>query len=272
MCAPALRCASLVREQLPLLMQRACTQCCVLYPCSFFVAWNGVLTLVYEGFPAPLARLKSHLNEPHLHVKPENSGSKWPKTTMGALIDDAPEFSLDELRQLHHLCMQHSQVLSSLGVPVFRLSVVTYAARGLEAQGRQHVDHVPIRPAPPVDEGADDGYDLSECTEEESQRVKSVLSEWDDLAAYLPRVNQPGSRISSYREASPSGSTLVTFIAPPPPDGNYSLEPDGDYCLQRVTQLQTVLQGFRAAVDALFPGRYAWLEQESLHVTLRALD
>ena len=190
MCACVQRCASLVREQLPLLMQRACTQCCMLYPCSFFVAWNGVLTLVYEGFPAPLARLKSHLNEPHLHVKPENSGSKWPKTTMGALIDDAPEFSLDELRQLHHLCMQHSQVLSSLGVPVFRLSVVTYAARGLEAQGRQHVDHVPIRPAPPVDEGADDGYDLSECTEEESQRVKSVLEAsnvGNDVTVYRTR-------------------------------------------------------------------------------------
>ena len=36
---------------------------CVLRPQTYFVAWNGVLTLVYDGFPPVLAGIKARLNE-----------------------------------------------------------------------------------------------------------------------------------------------------------------------------------------------------------------
>lgn len=50
---------------------------CALRPNAFFVAWNGVLTLVYTGFPPPLERLKRALNESAaLGLKKENFGSK----------------------------------------------------------------------------------------------------------------------------------------------------------------------------------------------------
>ena len=32
------------------------------------------------------------------------------------------------------------------------------------------------------------------------------------------------------------------------------------------------LEAFRAAVDALLPGRYSWMQHASLHCTLRSLD
>ena len=82
------------------------------------------------------------------------------------------------------------------------------------------------------------------------------MSQWENLAEYLPRVNAPGSRIGSYRETSPAGTTLVAFLAP-----------DG-----APAELERVVADFRAAVDAKFPGRYAWMESDSLHCTIRALS
>ena len=93
--------------------------------------------------------------------------------------------------------------------------------------------------------------DDSEPSDAEQARVRGVLDEWSDLETYLPRVNAPGSRISSYREASPQGSTLVAFIG--------------------ASELREVVAPFRSAVDALLPGRYAWLDDASLHCTVRAL-
>ena len=38
--------------------------------------------------------------------------------------------------------------------------------------------------------------------------MRGVLDEWSDMQAYLERVNAPGSRIGSYREASPRALRL----------------------------------------------------------------
>ena len=210
---------------------------CVLRPQTYFVAWNGVLALVYDGFPPVLAGIKARLNEEDA-LPPENFGSRWPKTTLAALQDDAPPLSLAELTSLRALCEEYALKLS-LRVPVERLSFVSYDQRGLES----------VRERSDVALGSD--VDDSEPSDAEQARVRGVLDEWSDLEAYLPRVNQPGSRISSYREASPQGSTLVAFIG--------------------ASELREVVAQFRAAVDALLPGRYAWLDDASLHCTVRAL-
>ena len=49
------------------------------------MAWNGVLVLMYQGFQPPFADLKARLNEPSVGLKKEAFGSKWPKTTLGAV-------------------------------------------------------------------------------------------------------------------------------------------------------------------------------------------
>ena len=210
---------------------------CVLRPQTYFVAWNGVLTLVYDGFPPVLAGIKARLNEED-GLPPENFGSRWPKTTLAALHDDAPPLSLAELTRLRALCEEHASQLS-LRVPVSSLSFVSYDQRGLESV-RERSDVA-------LGSTADD----SEPSAAEQARVRGVLDEWSDLETYLPRVNQPGSRISSYREASPQGSTLVAFVG--------------------TSELRELVAPFRSAVDALLPGRYAWLDDASLHCTVRAL-
>ena len=210
---------------------------CVLRPQTYFVAWNGVLALVYDGFPPVLAGIKARLNEED-DLPPENFGSRWPKTTLAALHDDAPPLSLAELTSLRALCEEHASQLS-LRVPVESLSFVSYDQRGLES----------VRERSDVALGS--AVDDSEPSDAEQARVRGVLDEWSDLETYLPRVNAPGSRISSYRESSPQGSTLVAFIG--------------------ASELREVVAPFRSAVDALLPGRYAWLDDASLHCTVRAL-
>ena len=210
---------------------------CVLRPQTYFVAWNGVLTLVYDGFPPVLVGIKARLNEED-GLPPENFGSRWPKTTLAALHDDAPPLSLAELTSLRALCEEYASQLS-LRVPVSSLSFVSYAQRGLESV-RERSDVA-------LGSTADD----SEPSAAEQARVRGVLDEWSDLETYLPRVNAPGSRIGSYREASPQGSTLVAFIG--------------------ASELRELVAQFRSAVDALLPGRYAWLDDASRHCTVRAL-
>ena len=85
---------------------------------------------------------------------------------------------------------------------------------------------------------------------------RSVLGEWDDLEAYLPKVNAPGSRAPSYRAASPAGHTCVHFLGLP----------------AAAPELAAELASFREAVDAALPGLYEWLDEASLHVTVRSLD
>ena len=89
--------------------------------------------------------------------------------------------------------------------------------------------------------------------------MRGVLDEWSDMQAYLERVNAPGSRIGSYREASPEGSTLVAFLG------------SGTGAAGSPSEVGTLLSAFRSAVDALLPGRYSWLDDSSLHRTVRAL-
>ena len=210
---------------------------CVLRPQTYFVAWNGVLTLVYAGFPPVLAGIKARLNEED-GLPPENFGSRWPKTTLAALHDDAPPLSLAELTSLRALCEEHASQLS-LRVPVSSLSFVSYDQRGLES----------VRERSDVALGSD--VDYAEPSAAERARVRGVLDEWSDLETYLPRVNAPGSRIGSYRESSPAGQTLVAFVG--------------------TSELRELVAQFRSAVDALLPGRYAWLDDASLHCTVRAL-
>ena len=210
---------------------------CVLRPQTYFVAWNGVLALVYDGFPPVLAGIKARLNEEDA-LPPENFGSRWPKTTLAALQDDAPPLSLAELASLRALCEEYASKLS-VQVPVSSLSFVAYDQRGLES----------VRERSDVALGS--AVDDAEPSAAERERVRGVLDEWSDLETYLPRVNAPGSRISSYREASPQGSTLVAFIG--------------------TSELRELVAQFRSAVDALLPGRYAWLDDASLHCTVRAL-
>jgi hypothetical protein len=95
---------------------------------------------------------------------------------------------------------------------VATLSIVEYQQRGLE---RLHeridvpLDHSTTHSLGDAEEEEDSGN--SKPSKEEQSRVNSVISEWNDVQTYLPKVNAPGSRIGSYRQES-RGCTCVAFI------------------------------------------------------------
>mmetsp|Transcript_23062 Transcript_23062/g.34944 ORF Transcript_23062/g.34944 Transcript_23062/m.34944 type:complete len:216 (-) Transcript_23062:144-791(-) len=174
--------------------------------CSLFVAWNGVLALVYEEFPSSLALAKDRLNM-SMPDKSENFGSKWPKTTLGALNDSIEGFTLDKISKLRDLCRKYLKEIASANIrlQIGTLSVVQYDSRGLERLNER------------VDIALDREPEEASFVEEKQKNiVNSVVEEWDDLLDYLPKVNAAGSRISSYRDQSPSGSTCVAFLGPLP--------------------------------------------------------
>ena len=71
--------------------------------------------------------------------------------------------------------------------------------------------------------------------------------------------------MSTYREASPEGATLVAFL-------NFHNNSDEAEDASNLSELSTAMQNFRIDVEASFPGRFSWMSIESLHCTIRSLD
>ena len=211
--------------------------------CALFVAWNGVMTLVFSGFPDSLVLAKKRLEMFLPDLATEKFGSKWPKTTLGAVGDGCEGLYLSELGRLREICLEFSQKISAVEsmLPVKSLSCVAYECRGLE----KLKDRVDVELSDPKKTG-------DNLSTEEMNRVDGVVGEWERLEEYLPKVNVPGSRIGSYRE-SKEGSTCVAFLDVP-------------------DKLHSILVDFKMAVDSAFPGRYSWMAESSLHCTLRSLD
>jgi len=254
--------------------------------CPLFVAWNGVIVLVYAGFPPSLITTKEQLSSvggnglPKL--KQENFGSKWPKTTMAAVFDNAPDMTIEELTRLKQMCQDYGKKIAdsiSNAIRINQLSLVQYECRSLEKLYHR------------VDISLDNDTGFAYATHlqpsvKEREVVNSVVGEWSrsPLEEYLPKVNQPGSRMSSYRQSlsssstkgSESANTNAAATAIPANSGGgiggatcvaFLDDPSPSFC-----RLRQVLVEFRIAVDLEFPGRYAWFAESSLHCTLRALD
>ena len=97
-----------------ILSQAPSIEACYLRPhptCNLFVSWNGCIVFVYDGFPPPLVQAKTRIenNNAVLHLKEENFGSKWPKTTLGAVLDGADELSPEQFKTLKNICHKYSK-------------------------------------------------------------------------------------------------------------------------------------------------------------------
>eukprot|EP00898_Chlorokybus_atmophyticus_P007833 jgi/Chlat1/8050/Chrsp73S07531 len=228
----------------------ATVRACELRPRAWFVAWQGVLTLAFEGFPAPLLELKKALTaesggQTAAGLPPENPGSMWPKVSLAALKDGA-RLTPSDLLLLHEICSSHlpstSSSSSSYAHHVDRLHVTVYACRS----------HERLLCAAPLElREQRGGWDAdSGVGAEERSRVEAVLAEFsnENLPSYWYHASRDGSRELHYRGPA-VGSSLVYFL----------------------TRLPEGYREFRAAIEAALPGYYAWFDENSLHVTLRAL-
>ncbi|KAJ3222766.1 hypothetical protein HDU81_009616 [Chytriomyces hyalinus] len=209
-----------------------------LEPKAFFVAWRGVLTLAFTGFPVELVGLKQKLDT--LPLRRENQGSKWPKMTLGALADDSKVLTADQLASLSTLCSQMSTNLNLLAhdFEVNSVSFVLFSCRSLERILLCH--DIPLKK-----DG--DLPDTLEVPADQIQAVDNVMAESNDKSGYLVEVAKPGNRAAHYHDDH-SEATLVAFA------GN---NPD----------VKMILDQFREAVDFLLPGYYTWFRNDALHCT-----
>ena len=106
------------------ILSSAAIPCAALRPHtdSLFVAWNGVVALVYSGFPPAMVTAKQQLGTLP-GMQPEKFGSKWPKTTLCAEQDGVAPLSLAELQTLRELCRTNSAAVAAAAtrVPVSSL-------------------------------------------------------------------------------------------------------------------------------------------------------
>ncbi|ELR16682.1 uncharacterized protein ACA1_089300 [Acanthamoeba castellanii str. Neff] len=208
-----------------------------LRPWAFLVAWDGVLTLAYRGFPCSLVDLKQHIGHHFPELPPENPGSKWPKTTLGALAEGSPPLTLDQLRTLKRVCDECSAELRLRGTPAMRvdqLAVVVYCCASLEKRLITH--RIDLLHHTGDVAAADIG-------EEEMKKVDDVLAEFDEnqLERYIERVATGRNHAPHYRNPRP-------------------------------LHLPAAMAHFCRRVDeALGKGCYEWFHSSALHVTVRGL-
>ena len=221
-------------------------------PCKIIVVWNGVLSLAFKAWPKTIMDIKQRINDiPEFRDTPENFGTKWPKITLAALInDDVPPLTLDQLRNLTAICQEFDSALQQMDpITLANCSVVLFSSRSLE--------HVLCR----VDYAFKTSQDLQRAEqkydEESYNTVKSVIEETQNLEEYIHKVNTPGHRWKSHYNSTHTESTLVCF-----------LNTDNE----ATCRLLDILKSFRKRIDKLLPDYYHWMSQDSLHLSIRALE
>ncbi|KAK9866566.1 hypothetical protein WJX84_005361 [Apatococcus fuscideae] len=238
--------------ELPVLLGKTSTS--FLQPVSFFVSWQGVLTLAYRGFPPPIVSLKRQIEASHPGLNTENPGSRWPKTSLGALKDDK-RLTPDQLKCLNSICERESVIFTAgddaLRVRMDTAGVALYECRSCEKLLSYQESKL------------DQNIDSSEASVEEQGRVQHILTEAHD-PNYWFSVSKDGNRETHYRGPH-LGASLIHKLRSGSPAGHTN----------RSGLAHAVLFGtinhFRKKVEEELPGLYAWFSDESLHVTFRAL-
>ena len=218
-----------------------------LQPKSFFLSWNGVLCLIFRGFPIAIEQFKDHLNQTcdNSGYPKENFGSQWAKVTLAYVREDAPPLSLEEFCRLKQICIECSRAFTQeCLIPIHTVSLVEYEWRSLEKIHRvKHFDVPSIMT----------NNDVSGVPNKQHAKTNKVLSEWDDETTYLTNFNAKGA---PYRQTLPSnGLTCVAFLD-----------------VQSVSVIKQAVSKLRGMLDEEFKDRYVWLEEDSLHCTIRAMD
>lgn len=212
---------------------------------EFFISWNGVATLAYRGFNPILLNIKREIETNIPGLNPENSGSKWPKTTLGALRDDRT-LSWDDALKLRQICDQFKPKLQGIKLEVDSLSIVLFHCRSLER--RLSTEVVPLK-----DPRDTEVSSIDHSKKNVSDHAKFVVNTMDQFSSarlleYWPNLQNKGNRESHYRAPFIEATLVFDIVSVP-----------------------DVIGEFRRAVDDKLQDLYCWFKDESLHMTVRAL-
>ena len=214
---------------------------------QFFVSWNSVVTLAYSGFSRTLLALKRGIEEGIPGLTPENSGSKWPKTTLGCLHDGV-ELSEAQVHSLRAVCEARNKELDSVGehdrsIDIKGLTCVTFHCRTLER--RLTSEFIPLGGKAAADD---------KPPQDHLKDVADTMAQFHakEHAVYYPKMAAKGRTIGVYYRAPHVEATLV-------------------YDLALTAALHDSIADFRRTIDVALPRCYAWFDPNSWHMTVRAL-
>lgn len=217
----------------------------MLLPKAFFVSWHGVMTMAYEGFSKGILDLKASLEARFPSLPSENEGSKWPKTTFGAL-NQGRVLTLAELSSIRELCDRYNDLITAASPEHLKIEALTYVQYDCRS-----LERVSVTKPMPLKQKTPPEY---EPTDVHKNSVDSILKQFtkENLANYIDTVQKDGHRENHYRSHHP-GTSLI-------------------YQLPQHTGLIDRIAGFIKELDSLFPNTYTWFNPQSLHVTIRSLD
>lgn len=216
-----------------------------LRPRAFFIAWSGVPTLVYAGFSPTLLRIKQALEAHMPGLCEENPGSRWPKTTLGALRD-GHQLAWDDVLTLRDICDDVNRTVerSNTRLIVDTLTAVWAGSRSLETCHARTT--VPLQPTPSID--------TAPPPEPHRSRVEHTLQQFarPHLAQYWDDLHCENNHARNYRTECVD-PTLVHVLK------------------KESAPIDAFIQQFIEQVDAALPGMYDWFAPYSRHLTVRTL-
>ncbi|QDZ21087.1 hypothetical protein HOP50_05g36150 [Chloropicon primus] len=266
-----------------------------LHPYKFLVSWNGVLVLAFRGFTEKIFSLKLALNECDLFAR-ENPGSMWPKCSLGCL-KESRRLSMDQLKLLTKICNDYnSQVFGgTMGdfheafkdnpnsmLPVLMpMRVKSLYLTLYECRSHEYValnEEFVLKEEQPVGENATEEEKavatktskIDRIDPDEKARVEEIYNETLEPNSYWFYASKDGHRESHYRE-NHLGSSIVAwvkehlFLSQPTPFSRYKGK-----TIEWVNTFQ-LIKDFCASIEEALPDYYTFFDQDSLHVTIRAV-
>lgn len=204
---------------------------------QFFISWNGVPVLAYTGFSPVLQDIKTQIASRLPGLPMENPGSRWPKTTLGALRDNKT-LTKDDLTVLKAICRTFTPQLCHQHLEIDNLSIVLYYWTSLEK--RLSTEVIPLS----------EPRDLSLPAKDDQDKVTDILNQFsgENIDNYLPKVQMQSHRESYYRTPS-IGASLVCDVE----------------------KFHDIIMRFKYDVDRQLPDTFCWFNTNSLHMTIRVL-
>ena len=248
-----------------------------LQPRDFFVAFGGVLCVVFEGFPRCIEQLKADLDTKAPSMIRENLGSKWAKTTIGALGMPADGISVmvrpETWLELHDVCLAFRAQLRATQVRVACLVAARLHDRLLSAG--EVVCALPSEAAvagcclsaTPLTAGLSSAMGLSDAMRAKTMSVMCELE--DNPRGYFMSSLAKGLTFFEHYASAADGDTLVLPLHRGFLGGRTKVNgaPIG---ATDNTAFFEVLQAFQKAAVGVMPG-LQWSPLTALHCTVRGI-
>lgn len=215
--------------------------CTKIFPREFFIAWSGVPVLAYKRFSNTIVNIKTEIEKNVHNLEEEKPGSKWPKTSLGALSEDRI-LKMQDFKTLFMICEKVNRKMPlNDGIPIDKLQIVVSLCRSLER--RLITSEINL-----LNDDTDCHYSIST---DQIQKVDSVLNRFDknNLNNYFKEVITQKNDIIHYRD---DYSQVVLVFDLPIESANY-------------------IDDFVEECEKKLPGYFAWFDRGSLHITIRKM-